>query len=174
MLLLIVLAAIVVLLLLITVAKLNPFVSLIVTAIGVGLATGMPLFTTETGGTGIIDSIKTGMGNTLGFLAIVLALGTMLGKMMAESGGAEKIAQTLIKRFGEKNVHWAMMFVAFIVGIPVFFQVGFVLLIPLVFTIARQTGVSLSQNWRTACSGPFRCTWSCSAASGSDGSSRHI
>lgn len=102
MLLLIVLAAIVVLLLLITVAKLNPFVSLIVTAIGVGLATGMPLFTTETGGTGIIDSIKTGMGNTLGFLAIVLALGTMLGKMMAESGGAEKIAQTLIKRFGEK------------------------------------------------------------------------
>ncbi|MEV5028595.1 GntP family permease [Paenibacillus sp. LPE1-1-1.1] len=143
MLLLIVLAAIVVLLLLITVAKLNPFVSLIVTAIGVGLATGMPLFTTETGGTGIIDSIKTGMGNTLGFLAIVLALGTMLGKMMAESGGAERIAQTLIKRFGEKNVHWAMMFVAFIVGIPVFFQVGFVLLIPLVFTIARQTGVSL-------------------------------
>jgi gluconate:H+ symporter, GntP family len=144
MLLLIVLAAIVALLLLITVAKLNPFVSLIITAIGVGLATGMPLVSSNPQEVpGIIDSIKNGMGNTLGFLAIVLALGTMLGKMMAESGGAERIAKTLIARFGEKNVHWAMMFVAFIVGIPVFFQVGFVLLIPLVFTIARQTGVSL-------------------------------
>lgn len=143
MLLLIVFAAIVALLLLITVAKLNPFVSLIVTAIGVGLATGMPLIAPDPTHPGIIDSIKTGMGNTLGFLAIVLGLGTMLGKMMAESGGAERIAQTLIKRFGEKNVHWAMMVVAFIVGIPVFFQVGFVLLVPLVFTIARQTGVSL-------------------------------
>lgn len=143
MLLIIVLAAIVALLLLITVAKLNPFVALIITAIGVGLATGMPLIAPDPEHPGIIDSIKTGMGNTLGFLAIVLALGTMLGKMMAESGGAERIAQTLIKRFGEKNVHWAMMFVAFIVGIPVFFQVGFVLLVPLVFTIARQTGVSL-------------------------------
>ncbi len=142
MLLFIVLAAIVVLLLLITVAKMNPFVALIVTAIGTGIAAGMPLFTTEDH-PGIIDSIKTGMGNTLGFLAVVLALGTMLGKMMAESGGAERIARTLIRLFGEKNVHWAMMFVAFFVGIPVFFQVGFVLLIPLVFTIARQTGVSL-------------------------------
>ncbi|UAL51852.1 GntP family permease [Bacillus sp. CMF21] len=143
MLLLIVFAAIVALLLLITVAKLNPFVALIVTAIGVGLATGMPLISTNPEVPGIIDSIKAGMGNTLGFLAIVLALGTMLGKMMAESGGAERIANTLIAKFGEKNVHWAMMFVAFIVGIPVFFQVGFVLLIPLVFTIARRTGVSL-------------------------------
>lgn len=138
----IVLAAIVVLLLLITVVKLNPFVALIITAIGTGFATGMPLMAIGDQ-PGIIDSIKTGMGNTLGFLAIVLALGTMLGKMMAESGGAERIAKTLIRMFGEKNVHWAMMFVAFIVGIPVFFQVGFVLLIPLVFTIARQTGVSL-------------------------------
>lgn len=143
MLLVIVLAAIIALLLLITVAKMNPFVALIITAIGVGLSTGMPLFGTGTDNPGIIDSIKNGMGNTLGFLAIVLALGTMLGKMMAESGGAERIARTLIDRFGEKNVHWAMMFVAFIVGIPVFFQVGFVLLVPLVFTIARQAGVSL-------------------------------
>ncbi|WP_127495284.1 GntP family permease [Paenibacillus glycanilyticus] len=142
MLLFIVLAAIVVLLLLITVAKLNPFVALIITAIGTGLAAGMPVIATEDQ-TGIIDSIKTGMGNTLGFLAIVLALGTMLGKMMAESGGAERIARTLIGVFGEKRVHWAMMFVAFIVGIPVFFQVGFVLLVPLIFTIAKQTGLSL-------------------------------
>src|SRR5439155_18313084 len=67
----------------------------------------------------------------------------MLGKMMAESGGATRIATTLIGLWGEKRVHWAIMCVAFIVGLPVFFQVGFVLLIPLVFTIARRTGLSL-------------------------------
>ncbi|ASJ53656.1 permease DsdX [Brevibacillus formosus] len=124
------------LLVLITRIKMNPFIALLLAAGFVGIASGMPLVK-------VVDSIKDGMGGTLGFIAIVLALGTMLGKMMAESGGAERIARTLINRFGEKNVHWAMMFVAFIVGIPVFFQVGFVLLIPLVFTIARQTGVSL-------------------------------
>lgn len=136
MLLLVVIAAIVLLLLLITLWKLNPFVSLIIVSIAVGLATGMPLVK-------IIASIKDGMGTTLGFLGIVLGLGTMLGKMMAESGGAEVIAHTLINRFGQRNVHWAMMLVAFIVGIPVFFQVGFVLLIPLIFTIGLETGVSL-------------------------------
>ncbi|WP_410513612.1 GntP family permease [Paenibacillus sp. BR2-3] len=136
MLLFIVVAAIVALLLMITWGKLNPFVALIITAIGTGLATGMPIDK-------IIQTIKDGMGGTLGFLAIVLGLGTMLGKMMAESGGAERIAKTLISLFGEKRVHWAMMVVGFIVGIPVFFQVGFVLLIPLVYTIARATGVSL-------------------------------
>jgi len=67
----------------------------------------------------------------------------MLGKMMAESGAATRIATTLIAMFGQQRVHWAIMIVAFIVGIPVFFQVGFVLLIPLVFTIARSTGMSL-------------------------------
>ncbi|CAM4231384.1 permease DsdX [Bacillus manliponensis] len=139
----IILTAIVVLLLLITVVKWHPFVALIITAIGVGLAMGMPLIATSPENPGIIDSIKQGLGNTLGFLAIVLALGTTLGKMMAESGGAERIATTLLSRFGKKRVHWAMMFVAFLVGIPVFFQVGFVLLIPLVFTIAIETGVSL-------------------------------
>jgi GntP family gluconate:H+ symporter len=132
----IVIIAIIVLLLLITWAKMNPFVALIITSVGVGLASGMPMLK-------VIDSIKSGLGNTLGFLAVVLALGTMLGKMMAESGGAERIAKTLINRFGQRNVHWAMMFVAFIVGIPVFFQVGVVLLIPLLFTIAIETGISL-------------------------------
>lgn len=139
----IVVAAIIVLLLLITAAKMHPFVALILVSVGVGLAMGMPLVAPSPETPGIIDSIKAGLGNTLGFLAIVLALGTMLGKMMAESGGAERIAKTLIDRFGQKRVHWAMMVVAFLIGIPVFFQVGFVLLIPLVFTIAMETGISL-------------------------------
>lgn len=142
MLLLLMLLAIVILIVLITWIKLNPFISLIVTSIGVGLAAGMPLFSSKNAPS-VIDSVKNGLGSTLGFLAIVLGLGTMLGKMMAESGGAERIAKTLIASFGERNVHWAMMVVAFFVGIPVFFQVGFVLLIPLVFTIAVETGMSL-------------------------------
>jgi GntP family gluconate:H+ symporter len=90
-----------------------------------------------------IKAFQDGVGNVLGFVAIVVGLGTMLGKMMAESGAATRIATTLIDLFGERRVHWAIMVVAFIVGIPVFFQVGFVLLIPLVFTIARRTGLSL-------------------------------
>ncbi len=67
----------------------------------------------------------------------------MLGKMMAESGGAERVATTLIRWFGEKHIHWAMMFVAIIVGLPVFFEVGFVLLIPIAFNVAKRTGKSL-------------------------------
>lgn len=132
----IVFVAILLLLLLITKMKVNPFISLLIVSFFVGIATGMPLDK-------IVSSIQAGLGNTLGFIAIVLGLGTMLGKLMEESGGAERVARTLINRFGKKNVHWAMMFVAFIVGIPVFFQVGFVLLLPLVFTIAKETGISL-------------------------------
>lgn len=132
----IVFIAIILLLLLITKMKVNPFIALLIVSFFVGLSTGMPLDK-------IIASIQAGLGNTLGFIAIVLGLGTMLGKLMEESGAAERVARTLIRRFGERNVHWAMMFVAFIVGIPVFFQVGFVLLLPLVFTIAKETGVSL-------------------------------
>ena len=90
-----------------------------------------------------VTSFQDGVGRTLGFIAVVLGLGTMLGKLMAESGAATRIAITLIDLFGERRVHWAIMIVGFIVGIPVFFQVGFVLLIPLVFTIARRTGMSL-------------------------------
>lgn len=132
------LAAISVLLLLIMITKfkINPFVTLMIVSVFLGVSAGMPF-------TKIVDSIQAGMGNTLGFIAIVLGLGTMLGKMLEESGGAERVAKTLINAFGQKRVHWAMMFVAFIVGIPVFFQVGFVLLIPLVFTIAKETGISL-------------------------------
>jgi GntP family gluconate:H+ symporter len=130
------LGAVVVLIVLIARFKLHPFVALIVVSLGMGTVAGMPLG-------GVVKVFLDGVGGVLGFIAIVVGLGTMLGKMMAESGGATRIATTLITLFGEKRVHWAIMFVAFIVGIPVFFQVGFVLLIPLVFTIARRTGLSL-------------------------------
>ncbi len=128
--------AIALLILLITRYKVYPFLVLIIVSLLLGLASGMPIGT-------IVKSFETGNGNTLGHIAIVVGLGTMLGKMMAESGGAERIATTLIDRFGEKHIHWAMMVVAIIVGLPVFFEVGFVLLIPIAFNVAKRTNKSL-------------------------------
>src|SRR5438445_1766199 len=130
------LGAVVALIVLIARFKLHPSIALIAVSLGLGTAAGMPLG-------GVVKAFEDGVGGVLGFIAIVVALGTMLGKMMAESGGASRIATSLVDLFGERRVHWAIMVVAFIVGIPVFFQVGFVLLIPLVFTIARRTGMSL-------------------------------
>ena len=128
--------AVVALIALIAWAKLHPFIALVLVSLSLGVAAGMPFIAA-------VKAFQDGVGGTLGFIAIVLGLGTMLGKIMAESGAATRIATTLIALFGEKRVHWAIMVVAFIVGIPVFFQVGFVLLVPLVFTIARRTGMSL-------------------------------
>ncbi len=116
--------------------KLHPFIALVSVSLAMGVVAGMPPLAA-------VKAFQDGVGNVLGFIAIVVGLGTMLGKMMAESGAATRIATTLIDLFGERRVHWAIMVVAFIVGIPVFFQVGFVLLVPLVFTIARRTGLSL-------------------------------
>lgn len=130
------LAAVIALILLIARFKLHPFIALVLVSLVLGVTAGMaPL--------AAVKAFQDGVGNTLGFIAVVVGLGTMLGKMMAESGAARRIATTLIARFGERRVHWAMMLVGFIIGIPVFFQVGFVLLIPLVFIIARRTGLSL-------------------------------
>jgi GntP family gluconate:H+ symporter len=130
------LGAVVALIVLIARFKWHPFVALVVVSLTMGVAAGMQP-------AAAVKSFQDGVGVTLGFIAVVVGLGTMLGKMMAESGAATRIATTLIEVFGERRVHWAIMIVAFIVGIPVFFQVGFVLLIPLVFTIARRTGMSL-------------------------------
>ncbi|HMI43041.1 MAG TPA: GntP family permease [Gemmatimonadaceae bacterium] len=130
------LLAVIALVVLIARLKLHPFIALVTVSLAMGVAAGMPPVAA-------VKAFQDGVGNVLGFIAIVVGLGTMLGKMMAESGAATRIATTLIDLFGERRVHWAIMVVAFIVGIPVFFQVGFVLLIPLVFTIARRTGMSL-------------------------------
>lgn len=116
--------------------RLNPFISVTLVSVGLALLAGMPA-------PEILPAYEQGVGKTLGHIALIVALGTMLGKMMAESGGAERIARTLIARFGTRNVHWAMMLVAFCVGLPIFFEVGFVLLIPIVLNVARRTGVPL-------------------------------
>jgi gluconate:H+ symporter, GntP family len=129
-------SAVITLILLIAAVKLNPFLSLMMVSLGLAAATGMPL-------ENIVASFETGTGNTLGHIAIVVGLGTMLGKMMAESGASDRIAETLIHLFGERGVSWSMMCAALIVGLPVFFEVGFVLLIPIAFTVARRTRTSL-------------------------------
>jgi gluconate:H+ symporter, GntP family len=129
-------SAVVVLIVLIAVVKLNPFIVLFLTSLALAIVSGMP-------SQAIVKSFEVGVGNTLGHIAIVVGLGTMIGKMMAESGGADRIAYTLIRLFGEKHVHWAMVVIGFVVGLPVFFEVGFVLLIPIAFTIARRTRTSL-------------------------------
>ena len=130
------LVSIVVLILLIARYKLNPFIVLFLVSIALGFTVGMPA-------KDIVKAFETGVGGVLGHIAIVVALGTMLGKMMAESGGAERIALTLIRVFGEKNIHWAMMFIGLVVGMPVFFEVGFVLLIPIAFNVAKRTNTSI-------------------------------
>lgn len=116
--------------------RLNPFISLTLVSLGLALLAGMPP-------PEIVAAYEQGVGRTLGHIALIVALGTMLGKMLAESGGAERIARTLIARFGTRHVHWAMMLIAFCIGLPIFFEVGFVLLIPIVLNVARRTGVPL-------------------------------
>src|SRR5215470_1441999 len=114
-------ASVVALVVLIARVKVNAFVVLMTVSLALALITRMPP-------QNIVKSFEAGVGGTLGHIAIIVALGTMLGKMMAESGGADRIALTLIDLFGEHRVPWAMMVVGLLVGLPVFFEVGFVLL----------------------------------------------
>ena len=122
--------------LLITLFKFNGFISFILVAIGIGIAQGMQL-------NYIVDSIENGIGNTLGFLVMILGFGAMLGKLVAESGAAQQITNGLIKIFGVNYTKVAVMLTGFIVGITMFYSVGFVILVPLVFTVANATGLSL-------------------------------
>ena len=134
--LLVLVASIALLLFLTIVVKLHPFVALVSTTAFVGFATGM-------GPDQLLKSIEGGIGGFLGMLAPILVLGAIVGKMMEISGGAERLARTLIRLLGRRNTHWAMMIVGYICGIPVFFQVGIVLLMPLLFSVARAAGMSL-------------------------------
>ena len=118
--------------------RIHAFLSLIAACFLIAFATGMPLAKIGT-------SIEAGMGGTLGFLAPILALGAILGKMMEISGGAEKLSRTLIEIMGKNKAAWAMMIVAYICGIPVFLQVGIVLLTPILFCVVRESKQPLVQ-----------------------------
>jgi gluconate:H+ symporter, GntP family len=129
-------AAVVALILLIAWARLNAFVALTVTSLVVGAVSGLPLGT-------VVRAFQEGVGSTLGFIAVVIGLGTMVGKMLAESGGADVVADRLIRLFGVRHVHWTIALVAFVVGLPMFFSVGLVLVAPIVFTLARRERLPL-------------------------------
>lgn len=118
--------------------KIHAFLALITACLFLGLATGMPLGS-------IGASIEKGMGGTLGFLAPILALGAFMGKMMEASGGAERLAKTLIRFLGATKAHWAMLIIGYICGIPVFAQVGMVLLMPIAFSIAKESKIPILQ-----------------------------
>ncbi len=129
-------AAVAVLLLLIIWLKQQPFVSLLLVSMAAALAAGMPPET-------VMASIEKGMGGTLGFIAVVVGLGAMFGQLLEVSGGAERLTLSLLRVFGRKRATWAMSLAGFLVAIPVFFDVGFIILVPLVYTLARETRRSL-------------------------------
>jgi Gnt-I system low-affinity gluconate transporter len=117
--------------------KIHPFVALLTAAIGVGLASGM---TPDT----VLDSVQKGMGNTLGFVAIVVGLGSMFGMMLEESGGAERLAGRMVEFFGEARTGMALGLVGFLVCIPVFLDVALVMVLPLAVAAAKRTGRSVT------------------------------
>ncbi|HEY9534729.1 MAG TPA: gluconate:H+ symporter, partial [Mucilaginibacter sp.] len=127
----ILLLCIVTLILLITWAKLNTFLSFLVISVMAALLLGLPL-------DHIIPSVNKGLGDMLGSLVIVIALGSMLGKLVGVSGAAQKIATSMRNVFGEKYITWAMCLTGFIVGIPLFYNVGFFLLIPIIFSVSNR------------------------------------
>ena len=116
--------------------KIQPFLGLLISSILVGVLAGVePLE--------IMNTVKEGMGSTLGFVAVVVGLGAMFGAILEHSGGAEALAQYLLKSFGEKNASWALMITGFFIAIPVFFDVAFIILIPLVYSLQRKTKKSM-------------------------------
>ena len=127
----IIFACIAALILLISWGKINPFLAFLVISIVAGLLLGIPF-------TKIVGSVQKGMGDTLGSLVIIIVLGAMLGKLVADSGAAQKIAEVMMNAFGVKYIQWALVVTGFIVGIPLFYGVGFVLMVPLIFSVVYQ------------------------------------
>ncbi len=130
----ILIAGIILLILLIAWAKLNTFLAFLIVSILMGLCNAMPVATIST-------AMQKGIGDILGSLSIILCMGAMLGKLIAESGAAQKITTSLVDAFGKKYIMWAMVLTAFIVGIPLFFDVSFVLMVPLIITVSKRYNI---------------------------------
>lgn len=119
-----------------TIKKISPFLSLLIVSVLCGLLLGMKPDM-------LLKSIEAGVGSTLGGLALIICLGAILGKILEESGAAEKVAGTLINGFGEKKIQWAVLLTGFLIGLPLYYNAGFVILVPLVFMLAKKTGLPL-------------------------------
>lgn len=129
-------ACIALLLFLILFVKLHAFLALLLSSMVLGLASGMPPDK-------VLKSIQSGFGEALGFIAVVVGLGAMIGRYLEYSGGGQALADWLLARFGKDRAAWAMLVAAFLVGLPIFFEVGFIILVPLVWSLARETKRSL-------------------------------
>src|SRR5436305_11317575 len=128
--------AIALLLTLILAARLHAFLAMLMTSIALGLAAGMaPL--------AVIKSVQTGFGEALGFIAVVMGLGAMIGAMIEISGGGRRLADVMIERFGQERAPWAVLLASFLVGLPIFFEVGFIIMVPLIWNLARESKKSL-------------------------------
>ena len=119
-----------------TYKKVSPFLSLLIVALLAGLAFGMQPDT-------LLKAVKAGVGSTLGDVILIICLGAILGKILELSGAASQIANTLIRSFGKKNIQWAVLLTGFFVGIPLFYNAGFIILVPLIFSIARTANLPL-------------------------------
>lgn len=128
MILLIILFCILLLILLVSWAKVNPFLAFLIVSITAGLILGIPLDK-------VTKSVEKGLGDTLGAITIIICVGAMIGKLVATSGAAQKIAEVLVNAFGVKHIQWALVIVGFIIGIPLFYETGFVLMVPLIFSV---------------------------------------
>jgi gluconate transporter len=124
------------LLILILVVKLHAFLALLLSSMTMGLAAGMPPDR-------VLKSMQSGFGEALGFIAVVVGLGAMIGRFLEYSGGGRALADWLLMKCGRENAAWAMLIAAFLVGLPIFFEVGFIILVPLVWNLARETKRSL-------------------------------
>ena len=116
--------------------KLHAFVALLLGGLLIGVAAGMPLAK-------VLISVTDGMANTLGVIAVLVGLGAMFGQMLEASGGADALARALVARFGEKNAPWSLALTGFLVAIPVFFDIGFIILVPIVYGLTVRTGNSI-------------------------------
>lgn len=129
-------AGITLLLFLIIALRIPAFLALLISSLTVGLLSGLAP-------TQVIESVKNGMGGTLGFVAVVVGLGAILGQILESSGGIERIADSLIRSFGPEKTQWSLGITGFIVAIPVFFDVAFIILAPLLYGLAKRSGRSL-------------------------------
>src|SRR6516162_4834611 len=129
-------ATLALLLTLILAAKLHAFLALLISAMAMGLCAGMPPEK-------VLKSIQTGFGEALGFIAVVIGLGAMIGRFLEYSGGGRALADWLLWKFGKDHAAWAVLIASFLVGLPIFFEVGFIILVPVVWNLTRETKRSL-------------------------------
>ena len=136
------LAGIALIVLLITFGKLHPFVALIFGALAVGVIAGQNVLP-DADGLGVLTSFTAGFGSTAAGVGILIALGAMFAKLLADSGGADQIVDTIVGRSSVRALPWAMALVGAIIGLPMFFEIGLVLLMPVIYLVARRAQVSL-------------------------------